>query len=118
MCIRDRYYYVRLKDRNTESKLAGADIDAIAAIGAAIRLSLNAEVLFDFGNAELKPEGVAAIKKLARQIESMPAARLNIDGFTDDIGNDDANNNPVSYTHLDVYKRQMKVPLKQKEVLG
>jgi outer membrane protein OmpA-like peptidoglycan-associated protein len=88
----EQFYYVRLTDRNTKSTLAGADIDAIAAIGAAIKLSLNAEVLFDFGKAELKPEGIAAIKKLAQQIHTMPAAQLNIDGFTDDIGNDEANN--------------------------
>ncbi len=88
----EQYYYVRLTDRNTQSTVAGADIDAIAAIGAAIKLSLNAEVLFDFGKAELKAEGIAAIKKLGLQIKSMPAAQLNIDGFTDDIGNDEANN--------------------------
>lgn len=88
----EQYYYVRLTDRNTESVLAGADIDAIAAIGAAIKLSLNAEVLFDFGKADLKAEGIAAIKKLAQQIQTMPGAQLTIDGFTDDIGNDEANN--------------------------
>ena len=87
----EQYYYVRLTDRNTQSTVAGADIDAIAAIGAAIKLSLNAEVLFDFGKADLKEAGVAAIKNLAQQIQAIPAAQLNIDGFTDDIGNDDAN---------------------------
>jgi len=87
----EQYYYVRLTDRNTQSTVAGADIDAIATIGAAIKLSLSAEVLFDFGKADLKAEGVAAVKKLAQQIQAIPAAQLNIDGFTDDIGNNDAN---------------------------
>lgn len=87
----DYFYYVRLTDRNTKSTIAGADIDAIAAIGAAIKLNLNAAVLFDFGKSNLKEEGVAAVKKLAQQLQSMPAAQLNIDGFTDDIGNEDAN---------------------------
>ncbi|MBL0147055.1 MAG: hypothetical protein IPP48_16410 [Chitinophagaceae bacterium] len=58
----DYFYYVRLTDLNTTSSIAGADIDAIAAIGAAIKLSLNAEVLFDLGKANLKPDGIAAIK--------------------------------------------------------
>jgi outer membrane protein OmpA-like peptidoglycan-associated protein len=85
------FYYVRLTDLNTRSALAGADIDAIAAIGAAIKLSLNAEVLFDLGKANLKADGIAAIKKLALQLQTMPNAQLNIDGYTDDIGTDEAN---------------------------
>ncbi len=85
------FYYVRLTDLNTQSTVAGADIDAIAAIGAAIKISLNAEVLFDLGKANLKTDGIAAIQKLALQLQSMPTAQLNIDGFTDDIGTDEAN---------------------------
>lgn len=85
------FYYVRLTDRNTKSTVAGADIDAVATIGAAIKMSLNAEVLFDFGKADLKAGGIAAVKKLAQQLQSIPAAQLNIEGFTDDIGNDDVN---------------------------
>ena len=86
------FYYVRLTDLKTESTIAGADIDAVAAIGAAIKLSLNAEVLFDVGKADLKPDGIAAIKKLAMQLQTMPTALLNIDGYTDDIGSDESNN--------------------------
>ncbi|RYD74838.1 MAG: hypothetical protein EOP53_17540 [Sphingobacteriales bacterium] len=82
------FYYVRLTDQNTKSTVAGADIDAIAAIGAAIKLSLSAALLFDFGKSNLKAEGIEAVKKLAQQLQSMPSAQLNIDGFTDDIGND------------------------------
>jgi outer membrane protein OmpA-like peptidoglycan-associated protein len=85
------FYYVRLIDLNTQSAIAGADIDAVAAIGAAMRLSLNAEVLFDLGKADLKADGIAAIKKLAQQLQTIPNAQLNIDGFTDDIGTDEAN---------------------------
>lgn len=87
----DYFYYVRLTDLNTQSTVAGADIDAVAAIGAAIKLSLNAEVLFDVGKANLKAEGITAIKKLAQQLQSIPNAQLYIDGFTDDIGTDEAN---------------------------
>ncbi len=86
------FYYVRLTDLKTQSTIAGADIDAVAAIGAAIKLSLNAEVLFDIGKADLKADGVAAIKKLAQQLQTMPKAQLNIDGYTDDVGSDESNN--------------------------
>ncbi|MBP6430796.1 MAG: OmpA family protein [Ferruginibacter sp.] len=86
------YYYVRLTDLTTQSSIPGADIDAIAAIGAAIKLNLNAEVLFDFGKAILKEEGINAIKKLAAELKTMPNAQLNIDGYTDDIGTNDENN--------------------------
>jgi outer membrane protein OmpA-like peptidoglycan-associated protein len=85
------YYYVRLTDLDTKSGIPGADIDAIATIGAAMRLSLAAEVLFDLGKAELKVEGIAAIKKLAQQLQTMSNAQLNVDGYTDDIGTDETN---------------------------
>jgi outer membrane protein OmpA-like peptidoglycan-associated protein len=87
----DYFYYIRLTDLNTASSIAGADIDAIAAIGAAIKLSLSAEVLFDLGKANLKPEGITAVKNLAKQLQTMPNAQINIDGYTDDIGTDEAN---------------------------
>ncbi|OYU67544.1 MAG: hypothetical protein CFE22_03400 [Cytophagaceae bacterium BCCC1] len=85
------YYYVRLTDLKTYSTVPGADVDAIAAIGGAMRLSLNAEVLFDSGKSELKSEGIAAVKKLATQLSNVGKATLNISGYTDDIGSDDLN---------------------------
>lgn len=87
----DYFYYVRLTDLNTASSIAGADIDAISAIGAAIKLSLNAEVLFDLGKADLKPAGITAVKNLAKQLQAIPNAQINVDGYTDDIGTDEAN---------------------------
>lgn len=85
------YYYVRLTDLKSSSTVPGADVDAIATIGGAMRLSLNAEVLFDSGKSELKPEGIAAVKKLATQLSIIQKASLNIAGYTDDIGSDDLN---------------------------
>lgn len=85
------YYYVRLNDLKTYSTVPGADVDAIATIGGAMRLSLNAEVLFDSGKSELKPEGITAVKKLATQLTNIQKATLNIAGYTDDIGSDDLN---------------------------
>jgi flagellar motor protein MotB len=85
------YYYVRLTDLNTKSTIAGADIDAIAAIGSAMRLSLEAEVLFDLGKADLKPKGLDAIKKLAANVANIKDAVIIIVGHTDDVGDADAN---------------------------
>ena len=85
------FYYVRLTDLNSQSTVPGADIDAIAAIGAAIKLSLNAEVLFDLGKSILKPEGIAAVKKFAADLKQMSKGNISIDGYTDDIGTDEAN---------------------------
>ncbi len=48
------YYYVRLTDLETSSGIPGADVDAIAAIGSAVRLNLDSQVLFDTGKSELK----------------------------------------------------------------
>lgn len=87
----DCFYYVRFTDLNTKSTVAGADIDAVAAIGAAIKLSLTAEVLFDLGKATLKPDGISAVNNLAQQLKQMNAAQISVDGYTDDIGNNDEN---------------------------
>jgi outer membrane protein OmpA-like peptidoglycan-associated protein len=88
----DYFYFVRLTDLNTKSTVAGADIDAVAAIGAAIRLSLSAEVLFDLGKADLKNDGLAAVKKIALQLKEIGKGQVTINGYTDDIGSDDSNN--------------------------
>jgi outer membrane protein OmpA-like peptidoglycan-associated protein len=85
------YYYVRLTDLKTQSTVPGADVDAVAAIGGAMRLSLNAEVLFDFGKSDLKPEGIQEVKKLAKQLLDVQKASINIMGYTDDTGSDEAN---------------------------
>jgi outer membrane protein OmpA-like peptidoglycan-associated protein len=73
------------------STVPGADIDAIAAIGGAMRMSLSAEVLFDFGKSELKQEGIEAVKKMASQLANIEKATVTILGYTDDIGTDFSN---------------------------
>ena len=87
----DYFYYIKLTDLNTKSTIAGADIDAIAAIGSAIKLSLNAEILFDLGKANLKPDGIAAVKKMAKELVQLTKGTITVDGYTDDIGTDDSN---------------------------
>ena len=43
-------------------------------------------MLFDVGEAKLKPEGARAIAKVARFMREQPERRIVIEGFTDDRG--------------------------------
>jgi hypothetical protein len=55
----ETYPYVRLTDpkqRGCGGNYPGADLDAVAAIGAGLRLSLRNSVLFEFGKSDLKTE--------------------------------------------------------------
>ncbi|MBU2930143.1 OmpA family protein [Winogradskyella psychrotolerans] len=88
----DLFYYVRLKDLKEESALPGADIDAIAAIGAAMRLNLDSQVLFDSGKSELKPEGVSTLKELVNSITVLKKGKVIVEGHTDDVGSETTNN--------------------------
>ena len=85
------FYYVRLKDLKMDSALPGADVDAIAAIGAAMRLNLDSKVLFATGKSELKPEGLAAVKDLAQSIEVLMRGNVIVEGHTDDVGSEESN---------------------------
>lgn len=85
------FYYVRLKDLKKVTSLPGADIDAIAAIGAAMRLNLDSKVLFETGKAELKPEGIDALKALAQSIAVLKRGNVIIEGHTDDVGSEASN---------------------------
>ncbi len=85
------YYYVRLKDLKEYSDLPGADVDAIAAIGAAMRLNLDSKVLFATGKSDLKPEGLAAIEELSESIKVLQRGNVIVEGHTDDVGSDETN---------------------------
>jgi outer membrane protein OmpA-like peptidoglycan-associated protein len=85
------FYYVRLKDLKKQSALPGADVDAIAAIGAAIRLNLDSKVLFATGKSKLKPEGIKALKRLAESIAILKKGNVIVEGHTDDVGSDETN---------------------------
>lgn len=87
----DMFYYIRLKDLMEQSALPGADVDAIAAIGAAMRLNLDSKVLFDSGKSELKPSGIEAIKALANSIAVLKSGSVIVEGHTDDMGSDATN---------------------------
>jgi outer membrane protein OmpA-like peptidoglycan-associated protein len=82
----DLFYYVRLTDLKQRSALPGADVDAIAAIGAAMRLKLDSKVLFETGKSELKPEGLEALKELVESISVLKKGNVIVEGHTDDVG--------------------------------
>ncbi|WP_396590068.1 OmpA family protein [Allomuricauda sp. R78024] len=85
------FYYVRLTDLKMDSGLPGADVDAIAAIGAAMRLNLDSKVLFATGKSVLKPEGIDALKVLAKSISVLKKGSVIVEGHTDDVGSAESN---------------------------
>lgn len=86
------FYYVRFKDLKGKSGVPGADIDAVAAIGSALRLNLDSQVLFDSGKSELKPEGISELKKLVNSITVLKKGKIIVEGHTDDVGSEATNN--------------------------
>ncbi len=56
---------------DTQSGQPGADIDAVAAIGGALRMNLDSAVLFETGKHVLKEEGILAIQELAEQMKNL-----------------------------------------------
>ena len=88
------FQYVRLIDRNIDCRAgnySGADIDAVGAIGAAVRITLNGNVLFDFDSAELREEAVAELDRVAATIETYVGATVIVEGHTDAKGADSYN---------------------------
>ncbi|MGQ9426699.1 OmpA family protein [Gilvimarinus sp. F26214L] len=49
------------------------------------------DVLFDFGDDELKPGGERSVRELARYLERNPDRRLLVEGYTDAVGAEDFN---------------------------
>ena len=87
----DTFNYIRLTDLDTYSGMPGADIDAVAAIGGALRMNLDSAVLFETGKHELKEEGILAIKALALQMKNLQKGTITVEGHTDDVGNEATN---------------------------
>ncbi len=90
----DTFSYVRLTNAGPAcgGNHAGADIDAIAAVGAEIRLSLDSALLFDSGKYQLKPESLVALDELTAKVAAFgPDIRITVEGHTDNVGADAAN---------------------------
>jgi outer membrane protein OmpA-like peptidoglycan-associated protein len=83
------YRFVRLRNAGTDcaGRYPGADIDAVAAVGSALRLSLDSAVLFDVGSAELKPAARDELLKVAGLIKARNGkGAIRIEGHTDGDG--------------------------------
>lgn len=87
----ETFTYVRLTDLETYSEIPGADVDAVAAIGGAIRLNLDSSVLFEFGKHRLKPEAEASLTELIPQIAKIGKGIIVVEGHTDNVGSTSAN---------------------------
>lgn len=84
----DSYRFVRITDlkRACGAPYPGADVDAIGAIGSALRSSFDASVLFDFDRSVLRSEAQAALTEAAVKIAAHPGAAVTVEGHTDDVG--------------------------------
>ena len=83
----ETFNYVRLSDLNTYSGMPGADVDAVAAIGGALRMNLDGAVLFKTGEHMLTEEGLGAIEELALKMKNIKKGTITVEGHTDDVGN-------------------------------
>ncbi len=87
----ERFSFAKLTNAGNScgGRHSGADIDAVAAVGAEIRLSLDSALLFDVGKSDLKPEALAAIDQLAVQVATYGKnIRVTVEGHTDSTGSD------------------------------
>ncbi|MFT3764666.1 MAG: OmpA family protein [Minicystis sp.] len=95
----DVFHYVRLRDvpfKGTESDAwPGADIDAVAVVAGAQRVSVPSEVLFAFDSDTLAPGAAGELDRVVATIRARPGARVTVEGHTDDVG-DDAYNQALS----------------------
>ncbi|MGB0788289.1 MAG: OmpA family protein [Marinirhabdus sp.] len=82
------FYYVRITDLKDlcAGPSAGADIDAVAAINSVIKLTINADILFDVAEHDLKETAEETLRELAQTVLSVEKATLLIEGHTDSDG--------------------------------
>src|SRR5690606_8902736 len=73
------------------SKSAGADIDAIGSINSVLKLTINADVLFDVAKFELKETAKQSLDSLKTSNEKLDKATILIQGHTDSDGEEAAN---------------------------
>jgi OmpA-OmpF porin, OOP family len=86
----EAFQYVRIRDiphQGGESEAwPGADIDAVGALGSAMRVALPSEVLFAFDSATLADGAARELDQVVSAIRRRAAATVTILGHTDDIG--------------------------------
>lgn len=84
------YRFVRLTDDGIDcgTRFAGADVDAVAAIGSSLRFVLDGAVLFAVDSTELRPEAQEALDALAQVIADAGMSEFRVVGHTDSTGDD------------------------------
>lgn len=82
------FHYIRLTDlkRACGGVTPGADMDAIGAIGAVIKLSLDAKVLFDYDRYNIQETARNPLDELVGYLQEIPKAKIQIHGHTDGDG--------------------------------
>ncbi|WP_084709133.1 OmpA family protein [Aequorivita vladivostokensis] len=87
------FYFLRITDLKDlcKSKSAGADLDAIGAINSVIKLTINADVLFDVANYDLKETAKQGLDSLAESIRKVDKATILVEGHTDSDGDENSN---------------------------
>ncbi len=82
------FYFLRITDLKDvcRSISAGADIDAIGAINSVIKITIDADVLFDVAKYNLKETALHSIDSLANTIKKVDKATIVIEGHTDSDG--------------------------------
>lgn len=69
----------------------GADIDAIAAVGSAVRFLLSSNVLFDFDKSNLRSGANDALNDLVAKLKKLNYSSIAVVGHTDSKGSDSYN---------------------------
>jgi OmpA-OmpF porin, OOP family len=84
----ETFSYVRLEDLGEAcgSEWPGADIDAVGAIGAGVKITLKSAVLFDFNKSELKSGATEILREVVEKVKVHGNTRVIIEGHTDSIG--------------------------------
>lgn len=87
------YRFVRLTDDGDGcgSRFAGADIDAVAAIGSTLRFVLDGAVLFAVDSTELRAEAQESLDGLAQEITEAGLSKFRVVGHTDSTGDEGYN---------------------------
>lgn len=104
------FYFVRITDlKDTcNGKTSGADIDAVGAINSVIKLSIDANVLFDVAKAELIEDAKSTLDSVAKVIHQLDKATLMVEGHTDSDGGD-AYNQRLSERRCSAVVDQMRI---------
>jgi outer membrane protein OmpA-like peptidoglycan-associated protein len=91
----DVFHFVRLRDLALDGggsdAWPGADIDAVAVLGSARRVTVPSEVLFAFDSDALADGASRELDRVVEAVQAAPRAQVTVEGHTDDMGGDDYN---------------------------